>query len=424
MLPAEGKYKMNDDYPYPPIHEKPTQSLSFERLNMLWERYPQHHEMTTFSTMDELLSEHESWKEEFEEFRKEYEEGGYDRFLVQLSWSDLPYRYAAGKFIEKDGPLNANPYTEAFLGQFSGLDTEKKACFLFPESFASQFFVIMEVCKRAEILRPVKNLFPDEEKMHYLAVFDKMDMDSILLMYHLLYTNAAEDLYGGYFLYDYSLSWYQTHLQEKGTVLRSPYLPDRLARYQGNLPRHFNPVKTVHVRQNIRHILENGWFSSELEFFRNLTEIIMPLFQWWYTDLAMYEEKDGFRTNWRLERTKIRTKLTAEGIIKPKWKQELSLFYAVQKLYPDTLYQHRPQWLGRQSLDLYIPSIRTAIEYQGVQHYLPVPFFGGEDALSRRQELDLQKRKLCEENSVRFIEWPYHIEPTKENIQAELARIR
>lgn len=80
----------------------------------------------------------------------------------------------------------------------------------------------------------------------------------------------------------------------------------------------------------------------------------MPHFEWWYRDLVLYEEKDGYRCNWRLERTRIRTKLTAEGIINPKWKHELSLFHAIRKKYPDTLYQYRPDWLGRQSLDLYI----------------------------------------------------------------------
>lgn len=180
----------------------------------------------------------------------------------------------------------------------------------------------------------------------------------------------------------------------------------------GNVPWYFNPVKTVFVRRNIHHVLEKGYFSSELELFRNLTEIIMPLFQWWYIDLALYEEKDGFKTNWRLERTKIRTKLTAEGIIKPKWKHELSLFHAVRQTYPDTLYQYRPDWLGRQSLDIYIPSIKTAIEYQGIQHYLPVDFFGGEEALLQRQELDQQKKQLCEENHVRLVEWSYDTPPT------------
>ena len=50
---------------YPPIHEKPTNTYSFDRLRMLWERYPQYHEMTTFSTLDALLEEHESYQKDF-----------------------------------------------------------------------------------------------------------------------------------------------------------------------------------------------------------------------------------------------------------------------------------------------------------------------------------------------------------------------
>ena len=405
---------------YPPIHEKTPYTFSFERLDRLWNRYPQYHEMTTFSTMEQLLEEHPSWGEDFEDLREEYEAGQYDRFLIQLSWADLSYRYATRKLIEAagaDNPTSANPYVAAFLEQFAGLDTDRKACFLFPESFVSQFFVVTEVCKRAEIFRPVRSLFPDEEKVHYLAVFDKKNMDDVLLMYHLLYTNTSRELFGGYSLYDYPLVWYQTHLQEDGTVLRSPFLPDRLARFQGNLPFCFNPVKTVYVRRNIAHMLECGYFSSELEFFLCLTKEIMPLFQWWYTDLALYEEKDGFRTNWRLARTRIRTDLTADGVIRPKWKHELSLFHAVRRRHPDTLYQYRPDWLGRQSLDLYVPSLRTAIEYQGVQHYIPVEFFGGEEALAQRQELDRTKRQLCEENEVRLVEWPYSLDPTDRNVR-------
>ena len=405
---------------YPPIHEKTPYTFSFERLDRLWNRYPQYHEMTTFSTMEQLLEEHPSWGEDFEDLREEYEAGQYDRFLIQLSWADLSYRYATRKLIEAAGADNstsANPYVAAFLEQFAGLDTDRKACFLFPESFVSQFFVVTEVCKRAEIFRPVRSLFPDEEKVHYLAVFDKKNMDDVLLMYHLLYTNTSRELFGGYSLYDYPLIWYQTHLQEDGTVLRSPFLPDRLARFQGNLPFCFNPVKTVYVRRNIAHMLECGYFSSELEFFLCLTKEIMPLFQWWYTDLALYEEKDGFRTNWRLARTRIRTDLTADGVIRPKWKHELSLFHAVRRRHPDTLYQYRPDWLGRQSLDLYVPSLRTAIEYQGVQHYIPVEFFGGKEALAQRQELDRTKRQLCEENEVRLVEWPYSLDPTDRNVR-------
>ena len=79
---------------YPTIHKRPPVSDSFERLDMLWERYPQYRERTVFSSMEELLVEHESWQEDFEDVREEYESGQYDRFLIRLSWADLPYRYA------------------------------------------------------------------------------------------------------------------------------------------------------------------------------------------------------------------------------------------------------------------------------------------------------------------------------------------
>ena len=88
----------------------------------------------------------------------------------------------------------------------------------------------------------------------------------------------------------------------------------------------------------------------------------------------------------------------------------------IRKLYPDTLYQYRPAWLGRQSLDMYIPSAATAVEYHGIQHYMPVGFFGGEQALEQRKELDETKKRLCAENGVRLIEWPYSLDPTEQNV--------
>ena len=113
------------------------------------------------------------FQKDFEDVKEEYISNHYDKFLVQLSWSDLFYRYATKEFIQNAEPLTPNPYIEAFMDQFRNIDTDHNACFLFPESYVSQFFVVMEVCKRAESIRPIKNLFPDEDKMHYLAVFDK-----------------------------------------------------------------------------------------------------------------------------------------------------------------------------------------------------------------------------------------------------------
>ncbi|HAS21428.1 MAG TPA: hypothetical protein DCR16_06840, partial [Lachnospiraceae bacterium] len=112
---------------YPPIHEKPAQITSFDRLDLLWDRYPRYHEKTTFATLDDLLEEHASYQKDFEDLRKEYVENGYDRFLVQLSWSDLAYRQAAKEMIEAAGPFPPNPFVEAFMAQFRDLDTDHKA---------------------------------------------------------------------------------------------------------------------------------------------------------------------------------------------------------------------------------------------------------------------------------------------------------
>lgn len=46
--------------------------------------------------------------------------------------------------------------------------------------------------------------------------------------------------------------------------------------------------------------------------------------------------------------------------------------------------------------DFYIPSLETYIEYNGVQHYKPVKFFGGEDQLRVQQYNDSLKRDFCE----------------------------
>ena len=40
------------------------------------------------------------------------------------------------------------------------------------------------------------------------------------------------------------------------------------------------------------------------------------------------------------------------------------------------------------------------IEYHGEQHYLPIDFFGGEEAFTRRQLLDKQKENYCNQNNI------------------------
>jgi len=116
------------------------------------------------------------------------------------------------------------------------------------------------------------------------------------------------------------------------------------------------------------------------------------------------------------KRKEIYQQLVLSGNTNVKWKNEVELFKLVVKYYPDAIFQYRADWLGDQSLDIYIPSIKTAIEFQGQQHYEPVDFFGGKEAFIYRQKLDALKKKKCKENNVRLIEWHYKDVISKTNL--------
>lgn len=87
------------------------------------------------------------------------------------------------------------------------------------------------------------------------------------------------------------------------------------------------------------------------------------------------------------------------------WVSETKLYYDVKGSLSDlqVVQHYRADWLGRQHLDIAIPAIRIAIEYQGAQHDQPVAFFGGEDAFARTQERDRQKVGKCQRRGWRLL---------------------
>lgn len=100
--------------------------------------------------------------------------------------------------------------------------------------------------------------------------------------------------------------------------------------------------------------------------------------------------------------------LVQTGEINSKWVSENEMYRIIKLMYQDAIFQYYAPWLGRQSYDAFIPSEKIAFEYQGIQHYEPIDFFGGEEALKRRKQLDEKKRILSAKNGVRLIEWKYN----------------
>lgn len=83
------------------------------------------------------------------------------------------------------------------------------------------------------------------------------------------------------------------------------------------------------------------------------------------------------------------------------WINETALFYKIKEYYKDykIIHHGHPKWLGKQHLDIYFAKENIGIEYQGIQHYKAIDYFGGEDGFAKNQERDERKRQLCAENS-------------------------
>ena len=109
-----------------------------------------------------------------------------------------------------------------------------------------------------------------------------------------------------------------------------------------------------------------------------------------------------------------------KGIIKVRYHSEIDLFNLVKEKYNDALFQYKDMWLENQSLDIYIPQWKIAIEYQGQQHYTSVKHFGGKNALAASRKRDKTKKELCTQNGVSLIEWKYDMAITKENVDKML----
>ena len=70
-------------------------------------------------------------------------------------------------------------------------------------------------------------------------------------------------------------------------------------------------------------------------------------------------------------------------------------------LHPNLIH---PITRRRLQLDIFVPRLQLAFEYQGQQHYHDMQFFG---SVVQRQEIDIEKRSLCSNKGISLIDVPY-----------------
>lgn len=105
------------------------------------------------------------------------------------------------------------------------------------------------------------------------------------------------------------------------------------------------------------------------------------------------------------------------------WVSEVALFDLIRTMWPSAVHQWRPAFLGMQSIDIHVPELRLAVEYQGHQHYEPVALFGGEEGFLLTKSRDEKKRTLLQANNVRLLEWPYNAPITREELINRMVEI-
>ncbi len=90
-------------------------------------------------------------------------------------------------------------------------------------------------------------------------------------------------------------------------------------------------------------------------------------------------------------------KRIGEGLIK-----ETLLYQIVCKIFPNenVFRNKKPLWLEGLELDIYIPNLDLALEYQGEQHFHSIEHWGGQEALNALKERDKRKKSLCKKKRI------------------------
>lgn len=136
-----------------------------------------------------------------------------------------------------------------------------------------------------------------------------------------------------------------------------------------------------------------------------------------YVRKKQIEENIPERAAENLIREEIGVPKIGEG-----WVQETYLARLVQEVFPNlkVLREASPDWLGRQRLDIFIPDLALAIEYQGEQHYRPVSLFGGKEGLRAAKRRDGIKRDRCNQNGVKVVYFYHNETLTKRLVEGRL----
>jgi hypothetical protein len=110
------------------------------------------------------------------------------------------------------------------------------------------------------------------------------------------------------------------------------------------------------------------------------------------------------------------------GII--RWVSETQIYQILRSLLPGiTIETHaHPSFLEGLEYDIYVPTLNLAIEYQGIQHYQPIDYFGGETAFAKVKERDEKKSALSLKHNIDLVYFDYTEDINETLIKSKLEK--
>jgi hypothetical protein len=107
------------------------------------------------------------------------------------------------------------------------------------------------------------------------------------------------------------------------------------------------------------------------------------------------------------------------------WVRENQFYQIICRVFPgEQVIRHcRPEWLEGLELDVFLPGLKLAFEYQGQQHFHPIKAWGGEQALLELQARDARKVQICRQADVRLVTVAYTEPLTDEHIRDRVTGI-
>ncbi len=130
-------------------------------------------------------------------------------------------------------------------------------------------------------------------------------------------------------------------------------------------------------------------------------------------DLSLSDLKEGERLAENAARLAV-----GYPLIGQKWISEVTLYRTIRSLLAPRLTFHHYQGkeLEGQEIDIWVPSLKLAVEFQGPQHSQALPAWGGERALVVAKERDARKRALLKRLNYHLVESSHDEQFTEETV--------